>query len=167
MALRDKLVERAQPHLEPGEQVQAVFLAQTGPSPWFAALSWLIVLFGAKYYVVVVTDRAILALRAGAFVPSKPKSLETRLPRATRIGPLSGLWGKSTLLGPKTHIHKRFHKDVDAADAHLPTQQGYGVTAPAATADPGAGTPAGWYPDPEDPGRRRYFDGTTWTDHRA
>ena len=40
MALRDKLVERVQPFLEPGEQVQAVFLAQTGPNPFLGGLSW-------------------------------------------------------------------------------------------------------------------------------
>src|SRR3954452_19944965 len=28
-------------------------------------------------------------------------------------------------------------------------------------------TPAGWFPDPEDPSQQRYWDGTAWTDHRA
>lgn len=27
--------------------------------------------------------------------------------------------------------------------------------------------PAGWYPDPDVPGQRRYWDGTAWTDHTA
>ena len=27
-------------------------------------------------------------------------------------------------------------------------------------------TPAGWFPDPEDPANLRYWDGTAWTEHR-
>src|SRR4051812_27019284 len=27
--------------------------------------------------------------------------------------------------------------------------------------------PAGWYADPEDPSQQRYWDGSTWTEHRV
>ena len=161
MALRDKLRERAQPFLEPGEQIQAVFLAQTGPSPWFAALSWLIVLFGAKYYVVVATDRNIVLLNASAWVPSKVKGVDRRLPRSTRFGPLSGLWGKSQALGATTHIHKRFHGDVEVADSMA------GAVAAPAAAVAATATPAGWYPDPNGAAAQRYWDGSAWTEHTA
>lgn len=121
MALRDKLRERAQPHLQPGEQIQQVFLAQTGPSPYFIILTYLTALWN-KYFIVVVTDRSITILRAGLFkatFPKGPNPVQARLPRATRIGPLSGLWAKTTSLGPKVWIHKRFHSDVEAADAAI------------------------------------------------
>lgn len=115
MAIRDKLVERSQPHLEPGEQIQQVFLAQTGPNPMLGALTYLIA-FWVKYYVVVVTDRGIVFLRSGVLTPSKPKSLYKRVARQTTLGPLSGLWGKMMVDGERFWVHKRFHKDVAAAD---------------------------------------------------
>ncbi len=130
MALRDKLAERAQPYLEPGEQVRHVFMGQTGPSPWFAALSYLIVVLAGKYFIFVVTDRAIVVLRASKLVPSKPKALEVRLPRATQLGPVSGIWGATQALGQRVWVHKRFHKDLLAADTELAQLGGTAAAAP-------------------------------------
>ena len=115
MALRDKLRDRVQPFLEPGEQVQAVFMAQTGPNPYLGLLTTL-VFFWTKHHVFAVTDRRILVLSAGAFSPSKPKAVLTSLPRTTVLGPLSGLWGTMELDGTKYFVNKRFHKDVEEAD---------------------------------------------------
>jgi hypothetical protein len=42
VSLQDKLAQRAQPYLEPGEQIQAVFMAQSGVSPHWAWLFGLI-----------------------------------------------------------------------------------------------------------------------------
>jgi hypothetical protein len=172
MALRDKLRDRAQPFLEPGEQIQAVVPCQTGPSPWMSALSWLIVLFGAKFWIVVATDRNLVVLKSSA-MSMKPTKLDRRLPRGTRFGPLSGLWGKSEVLGQKTYVHKRFHNDAAQADAMAGAAPvgafpAAAAPAPAAAAEPAAATtPAGWYPDPDGGAGQRYWDGTAWTEHRA
>src|SRR6266700_2944945 len=75
MALRDKLAQRATPFLEPGEQIQSVFLAQSGASPYWSFLSAWIVIITAGYATVVVTDRAIVVLRNGRLTGSVAKSL--------------------------------------------------------------------------------------------
>ena len=41
MSLRSKLADRARPYLEPGEQIQAVFMAQSGLSPYRGFLIFL------------------------------------------------------------------------------------------------------------------------------
>jgi hypothetical protein len=118
MALRDKLARRALPHLEPGEQIQGVFLAQSGPSPYWFLLSALIVVFAGGYAIVVVTDRSIVVLRAGRILPTFPRKVHSRGPRALHLGQPHGLWG-SIKLDRKYWVHKRFHKDVAAANAML------------------------------------------------
>lgn len=118
MALRDKIRQNSQPFLEPGETVQAAFNAQTGPSPYLSLLLYLF-LFWVRMYLVVVTDRRILVIRSSTWKPSSARSVEAVLPRDTRLGPLSGLWAKRELNGQGFWIHKRFHKDVAAADALL------------------------------------------------
>jgi hypothetical protein len=116
MALRDKLAERVQPLLEPGEQVQEVALSQTGPSPYLAIVTYL-VFFAVKRRIIVVTDRAIVIVKAGAWTGTSAKEVIARLPRGTRLGPLSGLWAKAVINGEQQWIHKRFHGDIARADS--------------------------------------------------
>jgi hypothetical protein len=129
MALREKLRERAGPFLEPGEQVREVFMAQSGPSPLFALVSYWIVIIAGQYVIVVVTDRAVVVLKASKVRPSFPKSALLRLPRLT-LGPVSGLWGKVQLGGERYWVNKRFHKDIEAADADLANRPSTTIDAP-------------------------------------
>ena len=120
MALRDKLASKTQPFLEPGEQITQIFAAQSGPNPWMIpAIGPIIVMFMSQMKVIAVTDRAVLVLKSSKMSP-KPTQLLQRLPRQTRLGPIEGkLWGKITVGGERTWVHKRFHTDVQAADAAL------------------------------------------------
>ncbi len=117
MGIREKIAAGVQPHLEPGETVQAVFPAQT-LSPYWAILTY-IVLFFNMFRVVVATDRRILVCNTGKLTTAKVKGVRASHPRQTRIGPPSGLWWKCESLGEKMYVHKRFHKDVQQADAVL------------------------------------------------
>jgi hypothetical protein len=115
VALRDKLRANAAHVLQPGENIQSVFCAQT-TSQYFALISYWIILFSNAYRVVVVTDRRILVCSSGRVTMTPVKEVLRELPRNTRIGPPSGLWWRCETLGEKLYINKRFHKDVNAAD---------------------------------------------------
>jgi hypothetical protein len=119
MALRDKLHAAAQPFLRPGEQIHAVFIAQTGPSPYLVgALGFLgMLLLKPKHFIVVSTDRTHIILSASPWKPTVATSVIGEVPRSRPVGPLSGMWTTSSFLGEKTHIHRRFRDDVADADA--------------------------------------------------
>jgi hypothetical protein len=116
--LRDKLKERATPYLQPGEQVQAAFVAMA-MSPWWAALSSLILLAKNPYRTIVATDRRILVFSNARRSVTKGEFLR-EVPRATRIGPFTGKANyKTEALGEKLYINRRFKNDVQQADAAI------------------------------------------------
>jgi hypothetical protein len=115
MALRDKIRERAQPLLEPGEQVQAVFAAQTA-SQYLMVLGYVPFLLTNKYRCVVATDRRIVVFDAGRWGMGNPKAIIASLPRSVPLGPAAGLWHVVELGGERLRVHKRFHKDIAEAD---------------------------------------------------
>jgi hypothetical protein len=107
----------AAPYLQQGETIQAVFGAQTA-SQWLAALTGIFVFLGMnKYRIFVVTPRRILILDAGSMSMAKAKGLVTELPRATKLGPGTGLWHVIPAGDEKLRVHKRFFKDIATADA--------------------------------------------------
>ncbi len=118
MGIRNKLEKNVQPHVEPGETLQAAFPAQGGLNPWLIVFTgYLIFMWLAKYVIVAVTDRRILVFKASPLATTKPKELLGTFPRETRFGPVSGIFGKIELGGTKYYVHRRFHKEVEAADA--------------------------------------------------
>jgi hypothetical protein len=123
-SLREKLAERTGPYLQPGEQVQQVYMAQGGPSPYWSFLTYLIY-FAVKPRIIVVTNMRIMVLPAGRMTPSKPvpQSPAAVLPRRTPLGPVSGLWAATNVNGEKLWVHKRFQKDFIAADAAIGYRQ--------------------------------------------
>ena len=119
MGIRIKLRKAIEPKLEPGETLQQVFLAQSGPNPYWMFLTYF-VFFWIKYWAFAVTDRRILIYRAGFWKPSAVTGPTATLPRETKFGPVSGLWAKIDLGGTRYWVHKRFQKDVQEADAAIP-----------------------------------------------
>ena len=126
MALRDKLAQSVQPHLQPGENLQAVFCAQTR-SQYLVSLGLvlgilpgLIIMFSLnRYRVVAVTDRRIAVFDSGAWRATQAKRLLTDIQRNGTLGPADGMWHKFHAGPDVLHVHRRFYKDLAAADAFL------------------------------------------------
>jgi len=102
----------------------------------------------------VVTDRRILVCKSGRLRMTPVNAVLHEVARSTRIGPPSGLWYKTEALGERLYVAKRFHKDIEEADAAL--------GAAAASAPAAAGS---WAADPAGRNELRYWDGTAWTEH--
>lgn len=60
MSLQDKLAQRAQPYLEPGEQIQAVFMAQSGLLPyWNYLIGFLLLIPYVMIYAFKLQNGAV------------------------------------------------------------------------------------------------------------
>jgi hypothetical protein len=118
MGIRTKIAKNVQPHLEPGETLQAGFPAQSGINPWWIVFTgYVLFMWLGKYAIIAVTDRRILVFKASPLATTKPKELLGTFPRETRFGSTSGVFGKIELGGTRYYVHKRFRKDLETADA--------------------------------------------------
>ena len=117
MALRDSMRESAAQYLQPGESIQAVIGAQTA-SQWLAALTGFLVFLGLNQYrILAVTPTRIVVLDAGKTSMKKARGVVMELPRATRLGPGTGVWHRIPAGQETLRVHRRFFKDIQAADA--------------------------------------------------
>jgi hypothetical protein len=108
--------------LNPGETIQEVIGAQTG-SPLVRGIAGAFGLIGAlstmafnDYRIVAVTDQRVLVLDAGSWSMKKARSVIGVLPRGMKLGPATGLWHAIETPAGKLWVHRRFFKDVEAAD---------------------------------------------------
>jgi hypothetical protein len=119
MSLRDSMRDSAAQYLQPGEPVQAVFGAQTH-SQWMVPLTGFIFFYVInKYRIFAVTPQRIVVLDAGRSSMKKARGVVTELPRSTRLGPGSGVWHVIPVGQEKLRVHRRFFKDLQAADNEL------------------------------------------------
>ena len=117
MALRDSMRESAAQFLQPGEPIQAVIGAQTA-SQFVAALAGVFVFLGLnRYRIIAVTPTRIVVLDTGKVSMKKARGAVTELPRATRLGPASGVWHQIQAGGETLRVHRRFFKDLQTADS--------------------------------------------------
>jgi hypothetical protein len=116
------LVERSAPFLPAGSEIRQVFIAQAAPNFGFFLITYLtgLTMFWIKYRCVAVTKDAIYVLESSkSSGGAKPQSLVATLPRNTQLGPVSGRWGQTNLLGERHWVHQRFHDQVTAADREV------------------------------------------------
>jgi hypothetical protein len=117
MALRDSMLTSATPYLRPGEPVQAIFGAQTA-SQWLAALTGVFVFLGFnRYRIVAVTPARIVVLDADKTSMKKARGVVLELPRSTQLGPATRLWHRIPAGQETLRVHRRFYKDLNAADS--------------------------------------------------
>jgi hypothetical protein len=136
MAMRDKLREAVSPYLQSDESVEEIFGAQT-TSQYFALISIWIIVATKAYRVIAVTDRRILVCQASRWRITKIEGVIAEFPRQTLLGPPKGLWYPCRTLGQRMYVHKRFHKDIVAADSWA--HQAPGPTTPSS---PGPAEPS-------------------------
>jgi hypothetical protein len=115
---RPDLVEGALPFLPAGSDIRQAFIGQAAPSFLYFVITYLTgFMFRNKYRCVVVTDDAITVLESTRWSGgARPQGMAGRMPRHTRLGPVSGRWAEVDLLGERHWVHKRFHDQVAAAD---------------------------------------------------
>ncbi len=156
-----KLHRDLQPFLEPGEQLQAAFISETGPGPGHIGLAANL----QRYWMVGVTDRNIL------LCPFGRRGSATRLPRTVIEMPDAPSHSSSfpvTIDETRHWVAREQYNIVFAANEYLRATQ----AAPAGgeATESTVGTPtqqataeqAAWYTDPTRRHELRYWDGQSW-----
>ncbi len=120
MGIREKIGQRAETFLEPGERVETAFPAQT-TSQWWLFLGAIIFLIKNEYRTIVVTDRRVIVANSGKWATTNVREPMRSFPRPINVGEPSGILFYSTeAFGETLHIHKRFHNDLRKLNSTAP-----------------------------------------------
>lgn len=123
MAIRDVMRATAAQFVNPGEEIQVVLPAQTGSplvrglASGFGAIGALLAVAFNEYRIVAVTSQRILVLDCGRWNFRNARTVIGEMPRATMLGPTKGIWRGIETPGGKIWVHRRFFKDIEAADS--------------------------------------------------
>jgi hypothetical protein len=110
MGMADKIVQRAQSHVEPGEIVQGAFAAQTTIRNRIG---------DGGYRVVVATDRRFLVFQSGTFSQTAIKGLIEESSRHQRLGEPSGVFSNVTVGTQALKVNFRYFRQLEAIDLAL------------------------------------------------
>jgi hypothetical protein len=161
---RERLRGIVQARLGPGENIEALFPAQTGPRHGLGLVANLV-----RYWIIAVTDRNIV------IVPMAARGL-ARLPREPFDMPEAPV---RRGLFPVTIAGQAYDVAAGAFDlvaaAHAALRAGNAEPAKPAVTEPAAArsglapaaASASWYPDPGHRHQLRYWDGSAWTAYVA
>jgi hypothetical protein len=107
MGMAEKIVQRAQSRVEPGEVVQGAFAGQPTLRNRIGE---------GGYRVVVATDRRFLVFQSGTFSQTVLKDLIAESPRNQRLGEPSGLFHDVTVGEQAMKVNFRYFEQVRAID---------------------------------------------------
>jgi len=120
VALRDKLRQRVQPLLEPGEEIQEIFLARSPPGRK-AFVAGAAATLASSFWIVAATDRSIVVCSVKSRMNlGIPKEIVARFPRNTRLGPITRRDFAELNVSIEARpvlVRRPFFKDVERADA--------------------------------------------------
>ena len=139
---REKLVEKVTAELEPGEQIRGLLpFAQTGPTPWFFVLTYLLMFF-VRYLGFVATDRRVIQVKRGVFT-NRIKQIEGSVPldvfHIVEWKP-NPLWSRLVVARPegqlRLNVHRMHRADAEGFVAAVTAKIGPATWAPPVVGDP-------------------------------
>jgi hypothetical protein len=93
-----------------------VFGAQTASAYLAVLTGFFLFPLVNRYRIIAVTEERIVVLDAGRTSMKTARGVVAELPRSTRLGPGKGVWHRIPAGAERLRVHRRYFKDIQAAD---------------------------------------------------